>query len=104
MHNWKAKKLLALLLSIVMVLGLLPVSALAADTTETAAAPITVTAGGKACALEKLEDETYTIYRAVFYPEQDITIAPAGSAAAEACAGACPPDAGHRHFRRPRRR
>ena len=80
MHNWKAKKLLALLLSIVMVLGLLPVSALAADTTETAAAPITVTAGGKACALEKLEDETYTIYRAVFYPEQDITIAPAGSA------------------------
>ena len=79
MHNWKAKKLLALLLSIVMVLGLLPVSALAADTTETAAAPITVTAGGKACALEKLEDETHTIYRAVFYPEQDITIAPAGS-------------------------
>ena len=79
MHNWKAKKLLALLLSIVMVLGLLPVSALAADTTETAAAPITVTAGGKACTLEKLEDETYTIYRAVFYPEQDITIAPAGS-------------------------
>ena len=79
MHNWKAKKLLALLLSIVMVLGLLPMSALAADTTETADAPITVTAGGKACALEKLEDETYTIYRAVFYPEQDITIAPAGS-------------------------
>ena len=79
MHNWKAKKLLALLLSIVMVLGLLPMSALAADTTETAAAPITVTAGGKACTLEKLEDETYTIYRAVFYPEQDITIAPAGS-------------------------
>ena len=79
MHNWKAKKLLALLLSIVMVLGLLPVSALAADTTETAAAPITVTAGGTACTLEKLEDETYTIYRAVFYPEQDITIAPAGS-------------------------
>ena len=79
MHNWKAKKLLALLLSIVMVLGLLPMSALAADTTETADAPITVTAGGKACALEKLEDENYTIYRAVFYPEQDITIAPAGS-------------------------
>ena len=79
MHNWKAKKLLALLLSIVMVLGLLPMSALAADTTETADAPITVTAGGKACALEKLENEAYTIYRAVFYPEQDITIAPAGS-------------------------
>ena len=79
MHNWKAKKLLALLLSIVMVLGLLPMSALAADTTETAAAPITVTAGGKACTVEKLEDENYTIYRAVFYPEQDITIAPAGS-------------------------
>lgn len=77
MHNWKAKKLLALLLSIVMVLGLLPVSALAADTTETAAAPITVTAGGKACTLEQIENESYLIYRAVFYPEQDITITPA---------------------------
>ena len=80
MHNWKAKKLLALLLSIVMVLGLLPMSALAADTTETADAPITVTAGGKACTLEQIENESYLIYRAVFYPEQDITIAPAGSA------------------------
>ena len=77
MHNWKAKKLLALLLSIVMVLGLLPMSALAADTTETAAAPITVTAGGKACTLEQIENESYLIYRAVFYPEQDITITPA---------------------------
>ena len=77
MHNWKAKKLLALLLSIVMVLGLLPISALAADTTETAAAPITVTAGGKACALEQIENESYLIYRVVFYPEQDITITPA---------------------------
>ena len=77
MHNWKAKKLLALLLSIVMVLGLLPMSALAADTTETAAAPITVTAGGKACTLEQIENESYLIYRVVFYPEQDITITPA---------------------------
>ena len=77
MHNWKAKKLLALLLSVVMVLGLLPMSALAADTTETAAAPITVTAGGKACTLEQIENERYLIYRVVFYPEQDITITPA---------------------------
>ena len=77
MHNWKAKKLLALLLSIVMVLGLLPMSALAADTTETADAPITVTAGGKACTLEQIENESYLIYRVVFYPEQDITITPA---------------------------
>ena len=77
MHNWKAKKLLALLLSVVMVLGLLPMSALAADTTETAAAPITVTAGGKACTLEQIENESYLIYRVVFYPEQDITITPA---------------------------
>ena len=77
MHNWKAKKLLALLLSVVMVLGLLPMSALATDTAETAAAPITVTAGGKACTLEQIENESYLIYRVVFYPEQDITITPA---------------------------
>lgn len=78
MHNWKAKKLLALLLSIVMVLGLLPVSALAADTEVDVGAPFAVSIGDTPCTLDRIDvDSGDMVFRVVFYPEQDLTITPA---------------------------
>ena len=75
MHNWKAKKLLALLLSVVMVLGLLPMSALAADTAESTDVPFTVTSGGKVCTLEPIVADIYRIYSVAFYENNELTIA-----------------------------